>query len=205
MNRFNSSNLELTNQALQTSSELSSALTIYDPFVGFGTTGFVANSLGYHFIGSDINITPAKQNQKWWTSTAYADAAKHITLFKHDVLQPFTHPVLEHVDLIVTEGWLGPVVKKTTRLPELQEHAEKIMHLYEQFFHHIQQACPGVPVVITVPNYTRREGKIPAHIQKSAEQLGRSVQHIATYARKGQEVLREVWLLQDKIEREMNN
>jgi DNA modification methylase len=39
---------------------------VYDPFCGFGTTGFVANWLGHHFIGSDINITPCKENVKRW-------------------------------------------------------------------------------------------------------------------------------------------
>ena len=38
--------------------------TIYDPFCWFGTTGFVVNWLGHHFIGSDINITPCKENVK---------------------------------------------------------------------------------------------------------------------------------------------
>ena len=172
-----------------------SSLTIYDPFAGFGTTGLVANSLGHHFIGSDINITPAKQNQKWRFETSYADSTKHFTLFKQDVLQPFTHPILKQVDVIVTEWRLGPVIKKSTRLPELHDHAEKIIALYEQFFSHIREACPGVPIVVTIPNYPRLQDTIPTHIKKAAEQAGFDVTYIDTYSRKGQEVSREVWVL----------
>jgi hypothetical protein len=39
--------------------------TIWDPFTGFGTTNMLANALGHHTIGSDLNITEAKRNRDW--------------------------------------------------------------------------------------------------------------------------------------------
>ena len=52
----------------------------------------------------------AKANFKWWQTTPYYQNSK-ITLFKHDVTNPFTKPFLKNVDIIVTEGWLGPSLR----------------------------------------------------------------------------------------------
>ncbi|MEI6672583.1 MAG: DNA methyltransferase [bacterium] len=60
-------------------------LTIYDPFVGSGTTGFLANYLGYDFIGSDIKIEYAKQNTTRWKTTKFYTPDKQFNIFTHDI------------------------------------------------------------------------------------------------------------------------
>jgi tRNA G10 N-methylase Trm11 len=65
-------------------------VTVYDPFCGFGTTLWVANTLGYNAIGSDINASLAKKNLTRWKETEHADADARLMLYKHDVLEPFT-------------------------------------------------------------------------------------------------------------------
>ncbi len=79
----------------------------------------------------------------------------HFTVFKHDVTEQFDHPVVKKIDVIVTEGWLGPIVSKKTREPELTAHAEKIKPVYEQFLNNIHACIPHVPIVLTIPHYTR--------------------------------------------------
>ena len=106
--------------------------TVYDPFVGFGTIGMVVNWLGGSFIGSDINITMAKQNFKRWQSQPWAKDDK-ITLFKHDVFKPFSKGFLKNVDAVVSEGWLGPVIKSGLDLQRLAQIAKKVSDTYEAF------------------------------------------------------------------------
>jgi tRNA G10 N-methylase Trm11 len=76
--------------------------TVYDPFCGFGTTGFLANAHGHHMICSDINGSLIKPNLTWWqTHVRHTD--HRFTAFKHDATQPITKPFVKHTDVIVTE------------------------------------------------------------------------------------------------------
>jgi hypothetical protein len=103
-------------------SENSAWYTVYDPFCGFGTTGFVANS-GSGITSSDrISASPERrkmQNDGKKIDKGQVTKEQLFTVFKHDVAEPFDHPVVKKVDVIVTEGWLGPVVGRKTREPEL--------------------------------------------------------------------------------------
>lgn len=81
-------------------------ITVYDPFVGLGTTAFLVNYLGYDCIASDIDVTAMKQNTQRWQEQDLAQKEKRITVFKHDIFEPLKKPFLQHVNLIVTEGWL---------------------------------------------------------------------------------------------------
>jgi hypothetical protein len=93
------------------------------------------------------------------------------TIFKHDVTEPFTHPVMAKVDCIVTEGRLGPVVGRKTREPELLVHVEKIKELYQSFLINISVACPTAPVVLTIPTYTRLPDVIPLAVMQLARDV----------------------------------
>ncbi|MDR2189645.1 MAG: hypothetical protein LBP53_00105 [Candidatus Peribacteria bacterium] len=84
-------------------------LLIFDPFCGTGTTGFVANALGYHFIGSDIKLNFALQNQQRRKQTQHY----HHQLFsfiEQDISKPLDadkfQELLTHQTLIITEGRL---------------------------------------------------------------------------------------------------
>lgn len=117
------------------------------------------------------------------------------TIFKHDVTEPFDHPVVKKVDVIVTEGWLGPVVGRKTREPELLVHAEKINALYTTFLSNMHRVIPQVPVVITLPSYTRLPDAIFPEVIAHAVALGYAVEDLGIYSRKGQEVCRQIVVL----------
>lgn len=169
-------------------------MTVYDPFCGFGTTGFVANWVGHNFVGSDISITGAKENAKWWKDLE-GNENMLFTIFKHDVTEPFAHPVMANVDCIVTEGRLGPVIGKKTREPELLVHASKINALYTTFLTNLHAVIPNVPVVLTLPSYTRLPDAIFPEVVAHAMGLGYSVEDLGIYSRKGQEVCRHIVVL----------
>ncbi len=113
--------------------------TVYDPFVGFGTTWMIVNWLGWNFIGSDINISMAKVNFKRWQTTPFYQNAK-ITLFKHDVTKPFTKSFLKNIDTIVTEGWLGPSLRwKRMHSALIDSIFDKVKQVYTSFFENLNQ------------------------------------------------------------------
>lgn len=86
----------------QAAHEVQTEYTVYDPFCGFGTTGFLANAHGYHVICSDINGSLIKPNLAWWqTHARHTD--HRFTAFKHDATDPITKPFVKHTDVIVTE------------------------------------------------------------------------------------------------------
>jgi len=127
-------------------------ITIYDPFVGFGTTGFLANYLGYDFIWSDINITPFKQNLKRWKESSFLQNNRLID-FKRDINTPFQKSFLKNVNLIVTEWWLGPLITHKTRLHQQQQNFIKILDIYKNFIQNVNDFYDQITCVFTVPVY----------------------------------------------------
>ncbi len=175
-----------------------SAQTIYDPFCGFGTTWFVANSLWYKFIGSDIVITSAKQNLPWrkWT-TYYSELP--FTLFKHDVKEAFDKHFLKEVNVIVTEWWLGPVIHHQMTPVELQRNLAKVEELYTVFVKHVAQFFEHLVVVMTMPEYQKKNATglhVHQKITAYAETQWFETEILPElYMRKGQLVARRVVIL----------
>lgn len=175
-------------------------ITVRDPFCGFGTTLFVANSFGYHAIGSDILLTSAKGNLQWWKSTPYATDAK-ITLFKHDATQATNKPFVRTTSVIVTEWRLGPVMTKTNftnvqRDPKRYTQIKQdIIFLYQNWLTVVAQTLGNLPIVTTVPVYPDSTQMIDA-IASHAQQLWRKAATLPAYRRPDQIVGRGVLILQ---------
>lgn len=112
-------------------------LSIYDPFVGFGTTWFVANWLWYNFIWSDINISSVKKNLKWRNETNFVNNDKKFTLYKHDVNDLFKKSFLKNVNVIVSEWFLWPLVSRKTKKHEYINNQKKVLELYKRFFDNV--------------------------------------------------------------------
>ncbi len=179
-----------------------SPVTIYDPFCGFGTTWFVANALGYNTICSDINPTPTKQNLPRRNNQLFATDAL-FTVFKHDVMQPFVAPFLQHVSCIVTEWRLGPIMAKKSvqnlTRQQLQEKITDIQTMYTTFLSNIaaHPHCSTVPIVITYPQWTFFEADMSLWFIEHAETLWYTVQQPSQlYMRNDQQVARRVFVLQ---------
>lgn len=183
-----------------------SGFTIYDPFVGLGTTYMIANSLGYNVIGSDINIQPAKQNLPWWENTTTQKDAK-ITLFQHDVFDSFNKPFLKHANVIVTEWWLGHIVSAKTKQQELQQYAEEVEKLYKARINNTYAYWDHMMVVCSIPWYTswgavvwwgasRASNDHVTRLLQHCEQKGITVKTITqVYTRPWQKVWRKIVVL----------
>ena len=130
-----------------------SSVNIYDPFVGFGTTGFLANYFGYNFVGSDINITSLKQNFSFWQTTEFYNPDAKFTYFKHNVKDTFKKSFLKNINLIITEGYLGKKVSRKTKENEIINAWNEVVEIYCKFFENVFNFYENIVVVMTFPYY----------------------------------------------------
>lgn len=167
-------------------------LTIYDPFMGLGTTYMVANSMGYNVIWSDINITPAKQNLPRWEKQTYYQKLP-LTLFAHDATQSLNKPFLKYVHCIVTEWWLGHIVTAKTKPHEIETYAHEIEKLYIAWINNMHPIWEHMIIVCSIPRHTGWENKHVTHILQHCESKGITVETVPqVYTRSGQKVGRKI-------------
>lgn len=168
--------------------------TIWDPFCGFGTTGFLVNRLWYNFMGSDKNITSAKQNRKRREKNLFATAEAKARLFKHDVTEKIDQPFLQAVDCIVTEGRLWPVISRRTHETDLQKNKTLIWSVYKSFFEHcVSYFTKPIVLVCTIPVYIQKDIHFLPELTAYAKQKGWSCEIIPhLYKRPKQEVGRQI-------------
>ncbi len=138
-------------------------IVIYDPFAWSGTTGFLANALGFDFIGSDINISYIEQNAKRRGKTPFSNANNFFHIFQHDIFQERKPSQPEEVfdgvlpQLIVTEGRLGPIINATTKGKDISKAQMEVVQFYEAFIDQIHTLFyyhKEKPVIVfTIPVY----------------------------------------------------
>lgn len=174
--------------------------TIYDPFCGFGTTNFLANAHWYNTIWSDINGSLIKPNLTWWQSHD-RHTENRITTFKHDATQPITKPFVAHTDVIVSEGWLWPVVSSRI-MPKVAHHQlSQIGEVYCGFLTRVDEYFSDITVCITIPVY--RFYEVNVIFDQIQELLSSRPQRTVVpvsqmYERKWQYVMRQILVLQKK-------
>lgn len=170
-------------------------LTIYDPFMGLGTTYMVANALWYNVIWSDINIAPAKQNLPRWEKQWYYNKLP-ITLFSHDVTKSLSKPFLKYVNCIVTEGWLWHIITWRTQKAEIAQYSLEIEEPYKAWINNMHPIWEHMTVVCSIPWHTWGENKHVTHILQHCESKGMKVETIPqVYTRSGQKVWRKLVIL----------
>ena len=173
---------------------------IYDPFAGSGTTGFLANYFAYDFLGSDLKLTFANQNKPWWLASKWAKPDQIFDFFLHDATKSFEHPEFfaGKIPLIITEGWLGPVIKATTTAEEVREYQRRVKNVYLPWIEQMATAFAEKPVMVfTIPWYLGHENLLEKAIIELAEKVGfrfSSLQEL--YKRDQHKVGRKVIMLQ---------
>jgi hypothetical protein len=115
-------------------------------------------------------------------------------IYKHDVTHPFKKSFLEKVTAIVSEWRLGPIVR--TKIPEMQiqEHQNKILHIYTAFLENCSQYRKHLDLVITVPVHLQAEHNTHLDkIKEKADSLWRDARFLEeTYSRPRQFVWRKI-------------
>lgn len=184
-------------QQVSTEGASRSDITVYDPFMGLGTTAMIANSMWYNVIGSDINITPCKQNMPWWKEQKIAQSLP-ITLFAHDVTQPFNKPFLQHASCVVTEWWLGHIVNAKTKPADVALYAQDIEKVYKARISNSKAFWEHMIIVCAIPRYTSHEhsNNHVTRILQHCEEKGMRVETVTqVYTRPWQKVWRKIAIL----------
>ncbi|MCX6823481.1 MAG: DNA methyltransferase [candidate division SR1 bacterium] len=173
---------------------------IYDPFVGSGTTGFLANTLGFEFIGSDINISYVEQNAKWRAKTPFANSKSDFQIFQHDITTPLTNKIdiADSQLLIISEGRLGPIVTARTSPETIQRNQKEVLDMYKAFLQRIKELSTGniQPVtVITIPYY-QTDNFLEKELVIVAQKFGLSLSSISEiYQRENQKIGRKILII----------
>lgn len=176
----------------------SDKLCIYDPFVWSGTTGMIANYLGYDFIGSDIKTNYAEQNAVWRKTNKFYAADKNFDICTHDITQKLETPLIKGETkrdfLVVTEWRLGPIVMKNTSADDIQLFQEQVIELYKSFLERIKEIW--ALAVFTIPRYIWQENTIEWALKNHARTIGLNIENIPElYSREGQQVARKILII----------
>lgn len=144
---------KLTHLLLNLATKFWENKTIYDPFVWLWTTIMIANYFWYNSIWSDLNITPCKQNIKWWKNTDFYNDKVKIFLFKQDVTKTFKNKIVNLTTNIVSEWFLWPVVGKYLNKKEAENLEKSFQNIYIDWIKNLLLLPNLENIVITFPAY----------------------------------------------------
>ncbi len=174
-------------------------VTIYDPFIGGGTTGLLANALGYNFIWSDKDISHAEKNFARWSQHPKFHKEKEFSFFEHDAILPFWNKVESNNPPIIVSEWrLGPIVHRHTTKTQVEEYQGQVFKMYTSFFKNIAQKFKhnSPTIVITIPYYIKQNNFLAHQLQQNCERLGFNFNVLEEiYQRKDQKVGRQILIL----------
>ncbi len=133
--------------------------TIWDPFCGSGTILQEALLLGYKVIGSDIDhrsILETKTNLEWLCET-FMISHKNYEIFPHDVKEGI--PKGLKFDAIVTEPFLGPVLRQEITVQRFQEIVQEVDPVYKALYKIMEDADKTTKTgVVVVPGFKTETG-----------------------------------------------
>ncbi|EKD75944.1 MAG: putative DNA methylase [uncultured bacterium] len=165
------------------------ALSLLDPFCGSGTVIQEALSMGFtDVIGSDISqkcIDDTETNLAW-------ENLPIPPLFCSDVLQ-LQHQLPDHsIDIIVTEGYLGPVQPKRT-----DAIYNELTSFYEAVFPVLARLLkPHGRIVIALPSWNLDNGLLELPLDTIIAQAGfKSFHQPINYSRQIAKVVRKIFFL----------
>lgn len=174
---------------------------IYDPFVWSWTTGFLANYFWYDFLGSDLKLTFANKNYPWWLNSRWATPSKEFKFFVHDATKEFESSdflFAWRTPLVITEGWLWPIIKSWTTEDQVKEYQRWVKNVYLPWIERMATAFEKKPVMVfTIPWYLWYENLLEHQIIEICEKVWfeySSLQEM--YKRDQHKVARKVIILQ---------
>lgn len=133
--------------------------TVYDPFCGVGTIPMEAMGMGLSVAASDASakqVQRTKENLAWFGRVfpAAVGPASVPTIFVHEITARTIPLAPNSVDVVVSEGWLGPV----RNVPRVPQEAERVFtmvtELLDNLFSHTRTVVrKGGRLLIAVPAF----------------------------------------------------
>lgn len=189
---------KLTHLLLNLSVWVQTWKTVYDPFVWLWTTPMISNFFEQNVISSDINITPFKQNRRWFMQTEFYKKDFKSHSFKQDVLKFKNNNILNYTTNVVSEWFLWPVVSKFLQRKEAENLEKSFQNIYITWIKNLLKLPNIENIVITFPSYrlVNRDFYI---FENSFDQLTKLWADIEVlpeiYYRKWQKVWRQILII----------
>ncbi len=165
--------------------QLPKGSTIWDPFCGSGTIPMEAMMLGYNVLASDIDetsIEETKENLKWLSDSNWISHCKHI-VFQHDIADGM--PQNLSFDAIVTETFLGPVLRKEISVNEIEEIMKSRKPLFDALEEIAKQATvkrKQKKIILVVPSFKSHQGWVEMNTSfKSDSNIKDITSEVATF------------------------
>ncbi len=131
--------------------------TIYDPFCGTGGILIEALRMGYGIAGADIDprvLEQADANLRWYQKEMGLNTVSRPPLFVQDATKPFSRQL--GFDALVTEGYLGPVLRSDPSETEIAQVHTEVARLYSGLLGVLQTVnITSIPIVLCVPVFYR--------------------------------------------------
>jgi tRNA G10 N-methylase Trm11 len=188
-------------------SEADNDTIIYDPFCGLGSVLIEAMLMHHGVVGSDIKgrmVHSTEINLKWLKDNFENVPEVSYDYFQHDATQAFPKGKLQQDFSIVTEGFLGPVLKGFPDELQRAKIFKMLDGINSLFFSHISQFIKkGNRLVMTFPFFRTGQKAVyyPEELLRKYEENGFTIQYelrSLLYERKTQVVGREVIIFEKK-------
>ncbi|MEO5927863.1 MAG: DNA methyltransferase [Patescibacteria group bacterium] len=188
---------------------------IIDPFCGSGTVLMEAAlaTRAKKIIGSDIDskqVEMTRQNNEWLIQRHILrrEDAERFQLFTSDVRRIATH-LRDKIDVVVTEGYLGPALRGSESERALEKTAEEITDLWRDSFTALKPLLNKKARLVCIwPAMKTSHGMARIDLTNELDELGYTLENPleewdATngpllYAREGQRVMRRIVVLKLK-------
>jgi tRNA G10 N-methylase Trm11 len=131
---------------------------IWDPFCGSGTILMEALMLGYTVIGTDIDpeaVEETRENLAWLCDNKWISHTKY-TVFEHDITKGLPDSIT--FGSIVTEPYLGPVLKEEITVAEIDSISKDIYPLFDAVLDISGKIEGNGRIVVVVPGFKSPHG-----------------------------------------------
>jgi tRNA G10 N-methylase Trm11 len=119
---------------------------IFDPFCGTGTILQEALLMNLDAYGLDIDISEAKENLKWLNQNF--SIKNNFKLFQGDA--KYLSKFVKYVEVVVTEPYLGPYLKKNLRYEEIKKLIFNLQYLYKEVFSELNKITKRIVIIFPV-------------------------------------------------------
>ena len=169
---------------------------ILDPFCGSGTILQEGLLKGLNVIGMDHKISEVKANINWLRKN-YEFKAKY-TIIKGD--SRGLGRVINKVECVVTEPYMGPYLKKLPVLEDAQRTAKRLYFLYRDLFRELNKVVEK-RIVIIIPTLRTYKKDISVGFERIVSESGfrvveSRVKIPVVYNLPNAKIFREIWVLE---------
>jgi SAM-dependent methyltransferase len=146
------------------------AKSVYDPFCGVGNVLIESADLGHRTFGSDISekaTSDARKNLEWLKPNAKWDVS---------VIDATKDLLADHIDAIVTEGYLGTLIAANTKDSTIESTATEVESITLKFFEQARKILEsGDRLVMTWPKWRLKHSDLALPLVDRVKALGYTV------------------------------